>query len=82
MKKINLQNKSHLVTLCYGRFYRPLTQSALRGSKTKFLDDFFFSWRHPQRRVLRGQEFLGIGLPIDFMRKGQKTPGLGMEKLK
>ena len=42
----------------YGRFYRPITPSGLRGSKVEVLD--FFSYVNPQQKVLRAENFQAL----------------------
>ena len=35
--------------------------------------NIFFSYGHPQQKILLGQEFFGYRLPNDISSKGQKT---------
>ena len=51
--------------------FRSIFQSALRGSKTKFL--IFFSYGHPQQKVVKGQESFRYGLPKDILGKRKKN---------
>ena len=57
----------HINPLTNGQFYRPITQSALGGSKQFFM---FFSLGHPQQNALKGHEF---SMPKYSLNKGQ-TP--------
>ena len=65
--------KDQLTPFGYSWFFRPILQSVLRGGKTIFSS----SKGHPQQNVLKGEEFLGMGLPEDILGRGQKTKAGG-----